>query len=513
MAWFTGILGGKKAQSTAERVEPTLDYPQAATALPLAPLPAPPKKQTSIPSYKDRIERSSDLIAKTNRVTANTDATTFRTSTDLSDLIRNFLAGNPDLSATVNAYLRVGIPEKYRMVARDMTTQQVDPEATKVAHQLLTRMTYVGDATLGYNPTTDLQSLSESLGRELLLDGGMSGELVLDQLRLPTYIEPVAVSTLRFREDNKKGKYPVQVIAGEEIDLDIPNFFYVSADQDLLSAYPMSYMNAAIKAVLADEEFNNFLRRQLKRNIAPRAIATIVEEKVKSSITSEVVNDPEQLRDYMTRLVTGVAEMLDALEPEEALVSTDMVTYKMEAPGGGGNIAALVETVHQILRDRVTASTKSLPAVLGQESSAGAATTSTMLFLKNANIIRTKLNVFYSRMFTMALRLLGYDCAVEFVYEELDLRPKAEQEAYKQMEQARVLGLLSLGFITDEDACTQLTGKVLPDGFTPLSGTRFSVAAPAANNTPSQTSNMNGQPDNLKSDAPESGKSPQGQKK
>ena len=77
--------------------------------------------------------------------------------------------------------------------------------------------------------------------------------------------------------------------------------------------------------------------------------------------------------------------------------------------------------------------------------------------------------------------LVGQDCYAEFKYAPLDLRPSLELEAYKAMEQSRMLELLSLGFYTDEEASVKLTGNLPPKGFKPLAGTGFykPIVAPA----------------------------------
>lgn len=481
-----------------------------AATLPDVELPKPQKGQKTIPSYRPQKERSNDLLRRVRRVSINTDAVELRYNTSPSQMIRDFLSANPDMAATVNAYLRVGIPTDYKLMAFDMDGR-INVEATKLAHEILARITFLGDPSQGFNPTSDLQSLSETLGRELLLEGGMAMELVLDDQQLPLYPQPVAVSTLEFREDTKRGVYPVQVVAGEEIDLDIPTMFYVSVDQDLLTPFSVGFLAVALRSVLADEQFSNFLLRQLKRNIAPRMIAKVIEDTVKRSVSADVLNDPEKFAAYMGQVISTIESNLTELEPEDAIITTDAVEYELKAPGGSGTgVGNMLEAVHGILQDRVTAALKSLPAVLGRDTSSGSATTSTYLFLKSAGVISTKLNTIYSRMLTVAVRLLGENCYVEFRYDPLDLRPKMEQEAYKAMEQSRVLELLSLGLVTDEWSSITLTGRLPPEGYTPLAGTMFKYGKGELKDTTSQTSLMNGQKDDLKSDAPTK---PKGEKK
>lgn len=472
---------------------------------PSAPTKAPNRPQ-ALPSFKTQVARSASALLRPDRRLASTDLATYRSSNDTRTVIRDLAATNPDLSATLNSYLRVGIPEEYTVIARDMDGT-INVQATKLAQELLRRLTFLGDPTLGYNPVTDLQSLSESLAKELLQYGSMGLELALDKQRLPLYISPVSVTKIQFKEEDG-GVYPVQVLGGEEISLDIPTFFYLSLDQDLLTAYSTSYLEPAIQAVLADTDFLNDLRKSMQRVIQPRLVAKIIEEKVQKSLPPEIANDPDKVAEVYARLLEELTEVLNGLNPEDALASFDNVEYSMlTSTGASGNIADTLKIVQELIESKLAAGAKSNSAVLGRDTNGSAATTSTMLFLKNANIVRTKLNTIYSRMLTQALRLMANDVFVEFKYAKIDLRPDAELEAYKAMQQSRVLEQLSLGLITDEEASIQLTGNLPRDGHVQLAGTLFKSGGLQVANPNSQTSAMNQTEKTLKPGTPEQPKS------
>lgn len=475
--------------------------------LPAAPLTKPPNRAQALPSFKTQRARAASALPRSDRRLANTDISTYRSANDTREVVRNLAASNPDLSSTVNSYLRVGIPEEYTVIARD-PDGAINVEATKLAQEILRRITYLGDVTLGYNPVTDLQSLSESLAKELIQYGSMGLELGLDKQRLPTFLSPVSVTKIQFKEEDG-GVYPVQVIGGEEISLDIPTFFYLSVDQDLLTAYSGSFIEAAIQAVLADTAFLNDLRKSMQRVIQPRLVATIIEDKVKATAPPEVISDPTKLEQLYTRLLDQIGTELEGLNPEDALVTFDSVQYSMlKSEAGGGDTSSTLQAVRQIIESKLAAGAKSMPAILGRDSTGTAATTSTMLFMKSANIVRTKLNILYSRMLTQAARLMGRDVYVEFRYADLDLRPPAELEAYKAMRQSRILELLSLGLISDEEASIQLTGNLPRDGHVPLAGTMFRANnGNLSANPASQTSNMNITEKTLKPNTPDQPKS------
>lgn len=487
---------------------PASDGPQAGPGQLPSPTPTKaPNRPQAVPSFKTQIAKATSALQRADRRLANTDIANYRTANDTRNVVRDLAASNPDLSATINSYLRVGIPEDYTVIARDLDGA-VNPESTKLAQELLRRITYLGDTSLGYNPVSDLQGLSESLAKELLQYGSMALELALDKQRLPLYLNAVSVTKLQFKEEDG-GVYPVQVVGGVEINLDLPTFFYISLDQDLLTAYSSSFMEPAIQAVLADTAFLNDLRKSMQRVIQPRLVATIIEDKVKATAPPEISGDPKKMGELYSSLIEQLTEVLNGLQPEDALVSFDNVSYSMlKSEGSSGNIADTLLIVQNLIESKLAAGAKSMPAVLGRDGNGTAATTSAMLFLKNANIIRLKLNIIYSRMLTQALRLMANDVYVEFKYAGLDLRPPAELEAYRAMKQSRILELLSIGLITDEEASIQLTGNLPRDGHVPLAGTMFKGGgAKVVENPTSTTSTMNAAEKTLDTGTPQQPKS------
>ena len=498
-----------RAPLTRAWAEPSMELdndglPSISAKSSLAPVPLPtkmPNKPQALASFKTQVAKSTSALSNTDRRLANTDVTQYRGGASTNAIIRDMVASSPDLGATVNAYLRTGIPEEYTLLAYDMEGS-INVDASRTVGEILRRMTLIGDPSLGYNPVTDLDSLSESLGKELLQYGAMALELVLDKQRLPTYMNPVSVTKLQFMEEDG-GVYPVQVLSGNVVKLDIPTFFYISLDQDLLTAYASSYLESAIQAVLADGQFMNDLRKAMNRSIQPRMIATLVMDKLMNSFSPVVRNDKDLQATAVAGLIEQLTNQLQDLQPEDALISTDAVVYDTKAAGGDkGDTAGTLQAVQSLIENKLTAGSKSLPAVLGRDAGASSSTTSTMLFLKNANILRRKLNTLYSRALTMAMRILGEDVYVEFKYRALDLRPESELEAYKAMEQSRVTEQWSLGAITDETAIMQLTGKLPPAGFKTLAGTMFKTNQAASANPASQTAVMNGSKDNLKPKTP-----------
>jgi hypothetical protein len=144
-----------------------------------------------------------------------------------------------------------------------------------------------------------------------------------------------------------------------------------------------------------------------------------------------------------------------------------------------GNTAAheVFKGVQELLNAKLATGAKTLPSVLGHGSgSQNIASSETLLAMKTADgLIRKKLNEIYSRGMTLGVRLFGLDVSIEFRYDDIDLRPQIELEAFKAQRQARIIEQLSFGMITDEEACLDLTGTLPPPGMPKLSGTMFSA--------------------------------------
>lgn len=480
----------------------------AATLAPV-PLPKAPNAPQSFPGYRRSTEASKSALRENDRSPASTDRLlAARNLTKTKAVIRQLTHSSPELSNAVSSMLRVGIPERYTVVARDLDGQ-IDVAGTALAHELLRRLTFLGAVDGSFGSQQTLQSLSEQLSLELLIEGAACLEVALDKARVPASLNPIAVSTIKFYEEDNSTRM-VQVVGGEEISLDLPTVLYTALDQDLLEPYSASYLESAVQPTLADLDFNNDTRRVLKRSVLPRLIATIDSEKVKKTTPPEILADAEKFANYKQSIIDNVEQVINGLNPEDALVSFDSLDYSY-IKGESTDPSAIITKIQAAINAKLASGAKTLPVVLGHGSNSNASSTEAVLFLKQANILRVKLNEIYSRAFTVALRLMGVEGYVEFTYAPLDLRPENELEAFHAMRQSRVLDLLSLGMLTDEEACIQLTGNLPPAGYKPLTGTMFrsgnasTITNPNSNTSAISQSTTSDAPKGVKSQNQKSG--------
>lgn len=435
-------------------------------------------KQQAQPSVTKRTKTSigDTKLTAADRRTANLDLLTLRNGVTTKATIRDLAKVSPDMSASVWAYQRMVVTRNFSAVGRNLDGT-VNPEATALAQQLLSRFNYLTDYTDGFNGMSSIHALGEALTLELRLNGSCSGELVLDKARVPNRIVPISTTQIEFREDNSGYVYPVQKVNGTEIVLDTPAFFYEALDQDLLTAYSDAPMEAALQAVLADTEFTNDVRRVIKRALHPRLDVTINSELFRKGIPTDVIGDPEKVRAYTLQYISDVESTTNGLQPDDALVHFDAVGFDY-LNNGNVTLNKEYETLQAMVNAKTATGTKAPPAVLGHGAgSQNIASTETLLFLRYCEGVQNKVNSLISRALTLGVRLLGQDCYVQFAFERIDLRPDNELEAFKAMKQSRVLEQLSIGLITDEEAAITLTGGLPPAGAQKLSGTFFKAGS------------------------------------
>lgn len=439
---------------------------------------APPKvkpKQSSFPAYVTSVQPVKSVIQKKDPQFTNVDLTsTYRFGQSTNQIMRDLARAQPDLAAALSAYIRVGIPEEFMVLARD-PDGTVNDDATRLAFEILQRWDKLPAYDAGFSQVASVRSTSEALAKQGMLYGGMASELVLDKVRLPYTFAPINVPDIKFYQDwqgSTRGLRPVQNVSGTEIDLDIPTFFMVWLDPALEDPYPQSPFEAAIQPVLASAQFFTDLRRVMARHVYPRYDVMLKEEELRKAIPPDVMNDPEKLPGWMNNIIAEVENTINSMGPEEALVHFDFIEVKYIENSDGQGDSQKFQVLKDIIDANLAKGAKTMPAVLGNGSgSQNVASTETLLFVMSANsLVRLKLQEMYSRALTLAVRLFGQDVTVQFEYDDIEMRPETELESFKTMRFERLCKMWGLGVIGDMEFCMRVNHCPTPASFKSQSG-------------------------------------------
>lgn len=438
----------------------------------MSPDPKVKRQPMSKPSFLTTAKPEPEKIRADDRNLAATDIARMNRMMGTREILLNLSHTSPDISAAVNAYIRTSLTRSFTAVARN-PDGTANREGTALLWQIINRMNYMPDYSVGYTDSSSLREVCESMARELILNGRMASELILDEALLPKNIRPLSVSNIEFKP-LKDRLVPVQTVGGDEFVLDTPCFFYTQLDRDLVDVYASSPMEAAIKPTFFSEEFMADLQRVCKRQVHPRMHVEIVAEEIRKYAPPKARQDPDELDKFLNDALAELEASLNALNPEDAVITEDFIKVSL-LNNGNSSLSREWGVLESITDSKVATGAKVLPAILGHnDGSSNIASTETMLFMKNAEgMVQLKLNDHLSRTFSLAMRLYGLDCYVEFKFQPIDLRPEAEMVSFKQAEQSMTLELLSLGFLTDDEASLRLTGFLPPATMQPLSGTMF----------------------------------------
>ena len=400
-----------------------------------------------------------------------------RSNEDSRDLLRQQFQQDPDVSAAVSAYLTVADVEPWWVVTD--ATGAVNRDGHKILNQLILALCNRHD----YNQpqpfafTKSLRSLCEEIRYLMLLRGGCGSELVLDRIRMPVEIRLVDLATLYWIEEKPAMYTPLQRPrqVAEFIDLNIPTFMVSYYHRDPTNIYSQSTFVASINTIASRQQVINDLYRIMRRTGYPRFAIKVVEDVMRKNAPVNIQNDEDKMKTWMRARFVELQNLFLDMSPDQALVHWDSAELRMvneKAPGMSMDITGVIET----LNAQNQAALKVMATVIGRgNGAAGTASVEARIFALSAQQLNAPVADLLSQIFTLALRLQGLDLYATFGFDKVELRPEMELEPQKIMRQSRLLELLSLGLIDDDEFHLKMFKKIRPDDVPKLQGTGFQL--------------------------------------
>jgi len=410
------------------------------------------------------------------------------------EAIRILAKENGNLSTAVFDMVQIA-DSGFRVAAFVPGTTEFSEEGTLLAKSIIASMDTLYDYTKGFGRKRPIPMLVQTLLRETVLTAGCAMELVLDKGRLPERFQAVDYSTLEWMSDGKGSKYPRQVGFGDPIPLDIPTFYAESLHQEMNTAYGTSLLRASLDSLFQSADFLADMRRVLFKSGHSRLVVALDSEKIRASAPKDIQNDDRKLMAFMNQVKTDVEDTLKDMSPEDAVVAFDSVEFETQ---DNASVKSDYTGLMSTYSNMEATGLKTPPSILGMRSagSQSLSNSETLVFLKAAKSLQTTVTSILSRGLTTAARLYGSDVYVKVQFNDIDLRPDSELEAFRTMKETRILRRLSLGLITDAQAAYELDLPYNPAA-PKLSGTNFKIDGTQQDTSTTQ----GGQENNLQPDS------------
>ncbi len=411
-------------------------------------------------------------IARADRNTHRLSITDYRYAQDADELLKTLSKIDPDVSAGIWNFLRLANSGLKCTAITDK--HQPDDKLQRTLDLILFRFSGL-DNFKDWAVHKPINQVASTIIKYILLRGGAGLELVLNQARTAQTFVIVDPIKVRFKHP-KLGQFkPYQVDNnGKEINLDIPTFFWGLLDPDADSPYETPPFLPVIQAVLFNISVMQDLERVVKRVAYPRISVKIIEQTLRKFAPLAAQADDEAMTKWLRAQKTEISASLSNIAPEDAAVFFDSI--EVDVLETKGNTTVDFRPLKEVIDQRIIAGLKSLPTILGRQfgSSQTLSGVEALLYSKSIISLQEIAAHMLSRALTLALRLEGSNGFVRVSFNPVNLKPENELEAYKALQQSRILELLSLGLITDEEATETLTGSpTLPNGYKRLSGTGF----------------------------------------
>lgn len=406
------------------------------------------------------------------------DVAELRATTDSKELIRVLMKQDPDMSAALHAYLTLA-DTKMIVYAHDLD-ENIDPDATRRVHQLITRITRQVDYTQGFTLKESLDQMNANLRYMVLMRGGIASELLIDKGQ-PTALRLVDPASLRWYEVQPGQYKPGQIVMGNPLPtiIDYPTFRTSFYRRDPTNIYTQSDFVSSINTIVSRQSVINDIYRIMRVTGFPRMDIKILESVIIENAPLTIKSDRNALASYVNQQLASASSTFQNISVDQALTHTDSVEVKILNDKASG-VAVDVNPLVNVLNAQNQAALKTMATVIGR-GSAGVNTGSVeaRMAALYADQINKPLAETWAGHLSYAMHQEGYQGWVHVEFRPSELRPITELEPQLTLKSARLRQDLSDGIITDIEYCLEMYGR-LPDPDAPtLSGTGFQSATQA----------------------------------
>lgn len=396
----------------------------------------------------------------------------YRYANDADTMLMLLSKIDPDMSTGIWNFLRL-TNSGLTMTAVDLKNIP-SPKGQELLNAMCIRIAGL-DNYKDWSLYKPVELVASQLAKYVLIRGGCALETVLGKDKRVNNLAVVDPIKISFVHTGVGVFVPQQQnLDGVNIQLNIPTFFWNVLDQDADDPYETPPFLPAISAILFNIAFMQDLERIVKKMAYPRIAIKIVESTLRKFAPLIAQSDETTMSEWLQAQKASIGTALRGLAPEDAAVFFDSI--EIDVLESKHNSTVDFRPLKEVIDQRIISGLKSMPTILGRQfgSSQTIGGVEALLYSKSISSIQEVVAACLTRALTLAARLEGHQGYVKVSYAPVNLKPENELETFRVLKQARVLELLSLGFISDAEAAKELTGDpTLPPGFKALSGTGF----------------------------------------
>ena len=379
------------------------------------------------------------------------------------EILRTLAKVSPVFSTAVFNLVEIAF-EQFRIKATN-EDGSFDPVGTSMGKQLVATLASPAEGNKGYNPRRGVDALTATALQEAVLTGAVNVEALVKDGKV-NHLLFIPEETVDLAQ-----KDGYEVMSQNNKPLNYPNIFRATMHLHGNSLKPTSMLLPAVGMTSSFTHFIQSMGKSLDKSGHSRLVVTLNKEMYMNLAPKGCKSDANKMSTWLNLQRTQIATVLTELEPDQALVVWDDQEAKvLEGNMTKSDYSTLLQTMAGIL----ALSLKSHPSIIGLRvgGSQSLSNIEALTYLHLARGVQRPVAEIWERIITLHLRLSGITSTVQVQFDPINLRPETELETHKLTRQTRLLGLLSLGIIDDDEFFTRMRLEK-PKGYENLSGTNF----------------------------------------
>jgi len=384
-------------------------------------------------------------------------------------LFKLFAANDSAFSASLYTHTRMMVDHARTTVYKSNNSLYTEGQA--YIDSLIQKFNYSDKYGDGFSHSNTIYDQVGKLARNLLTSDNASGALFV-QVDPITYaadsfkivdcdrvyfsgqvissVGPVEVVNNFGKNRNKAIPYIYE--KGRKVPLDVANFLWQPLDSDAEQIAGNNPLRPALRNTFTKLEFLDNLRKVLKNQAWPKVKVVLDEEAVMNMAPPDVRNDKEKLIAFFNDYISDVKDQLTNIEADQNIVVYNTIT---EMSFLESQTKFDPRPIAELLDSEAISALKAPPSTVGKGGSTktgeGLASAELVIFRRTIKALRTLVETLYSRAFTFALRMGGYQGYVKYKLNEFSLRPPEESAQFNSILVETIKTSWALGAIGEDE--------------------------------------------------------------